>query len=381
MEPEEKGIVTEEESYIADAIAEIDRELRELEETQVSNPVLKSKGTKIDLSEIIGISTDRSVEQEEPLFLTPMNIKFVKRDLSQVVPSGIDLMDKRIIGFNKGELSVWSGSNGSGKSSILSQLAIESINNKFKVAMFSGELRADRVLNWIQLQCAGRDHVESTQYENYYTVPEKIKKKINDWLECQLYIYNNNFGSKVEDVLKAINKCITENKIDVVIIDNMMSLDLASVNGEKYDRQTNLILALSQLAKKKNVVIHFVAHPRKSMGFLRKQDISGTSDITNLADNVLIVHRCNTDFKRSIKEFLQIKDDNPIFRYDNMIEIAKNRDMGIADEFIGVFYEKESKRFLNSINEEKHYGWELDKDGFISISDDTELPFIQEKEG
>lgn len=376
MESEEKGIVATEESVIADEIAAIDRQLNELENSRDNHPAPKRPGSKIDLSEVIGVSVDRMIEQEEPLFLTPKQIKSVKRDLTQIVPSGIDLMDKRIIGFNKGELSVWSGSNGSGKSSLLSQLAIESINSEFKVALFSGELRADRVLNWIQLQCAGREHVESTQYENYYTVPEEVKNKINAWLELQLYIYNNNFGSKVEGVLKAIDECITENKIDVVIIDNMMSLSLDSVIGEKYERQTNLVIALSQLAKKRNVVIHFVCHPRKSMGFLRKQDISGTADITNLADNCFIVHRCNTDFKRSIKEFLLIKDDNPLLRYDNIIEICKNRDLGISDEFIGVFFEKESKRFLNSLGENKYYKWKLDKDGFALVSDDEKLPFV-----
>lgn len=375
MQSEEKRIVTTEESIIADEIAAIDRQLNELANSRDNQPVPKKPSSKIDLSEVIGVANNKTVENEEPLFLTPKQIKAVKRDLSQIVPSGIDLMDKRIIGFSKSELCVWSGSNGSGKSSILSQLAINSINNGFKVAFFSGELMADRVLNWIQLQCVGKNHVESTQYENYYTVPSKTKEKINNWLEGDLFIYNNNFGSKVENVLKAIDGCINKNEIDVVIIDNMMSLDLASVNGEKYDRQTNLVSALSQLAKKKNVVIHFVCHPRKSLGFLRKQDISGTADITNLADNVFIVHRCNTDFKRSIKEFLQIKEDNPLLRYSNIIEIAKNRSLGVADEFIGTFFEKESKRFLNSLGEDKHYKWEFDKEGFTDCINEEYIPF------
>ena len=33
------------------------------------------------------------------------------------------------------------------------------------------------------------------------------------------------------------------------------------------------------------------------MGFLRKDDISGTADLTNAVDNVFIVHRVNNDFK------------------------------------------------------------------------------------
>ncbi|SEV81608.1 AAA family ATPase [[Clostridium] fimetarium] len=376
MEAETKGVVIKtEKTLIDEEIARVNRELNELGDTgqEFASSAKQGKRNNVDLSKELNLQATPQLI-EEPVFLTPTQIKTVKRDLSQVIKSGIHLLDKRIMGFNKGELSVWSGSNGSGKSSILSQLAIESIENNFKVALYSGELRADRVLNWVQLQAAGIKNVTGTKYENFYTVPEGIRAKINEWLESSLYIYNNDYGARVENVLKAVTDSIEKFKIDVVIIDNLMSLDLTGVTGEKYDKQTNLVIALSQLAKKKNIHIHFVAHPRKSLGFLRKQDISGTADITNLADNVFLIHRCNTDFKKGIMEHLGVNKDNLLLKFDNVIEVAKNRDLGIADEFIGAYYEKESKRFLNSIGEEKHYFWERDKNGFIG-ADNTEIPF------
>ena len=368
-------LTKEERTALEKEIASLELEIAQDQSTSNNqgNPPIKGK-SKVDLSEVLGVK-DNKQEDKAPIFFTPMQIKSVKRDPSQVVTSGIEILDKRIIGFNLGELSVWSGSNGSGKSSVLSQLAIESINNGHKVALFSGELREDRVLGWLQQQTAGKKNTKATKYENYYIVPEDIKNKINAWLEGKLYIYNNQKSTKVEEVLKAIDNCIVEHGIKVVIIDNLMSLDLNSINGEKYDRQTNLVIALSQLAKKRNVVIHFVAHPRKAMGFLRKTDISGTADITNLADNVFIVHRVSTDFKRAIKEYLGIKDDNALLNYSNVIEICKNRDLGISDEFIGLYFEKESKRFLNFKEETKYYKWECDKDGFIKCSD-GQLPFM-----
>jgi KaiC/GvpD/RAD55 family RecA-like ATPase len=360
-------LTEEERASLENEVAALEREIGQ------AKPIMKAR-SKVDLCEVLEVH-EPNPDIESPIFFSPMQIKPVKRDSSQVVPSGIDLLDRRIIGFNFSELSVWSGSNGSGKSSVLSQLTIESISNGFKVALFSGELREDRVLNWLQIQACGKKHSQSTKYENYYTVPDGIKSKVNKWLEGKLYIYNNQKGTKVEEVLLALDKCITEHGIKVVVIDNLMSLDLTSVNGEKWDRQTNLVIALSQLAKKRNVVIHFVAHPRKSIGFLRKTDISGTADITNLADNVFIVHRVNTDFKRSIKEYLGVKDGNPIMSYDNVIEICKNRDLGVSDEFVGLYFEKESKSFLNTQKETKCYGWEEDERGFIKVDDREELPF------
>lgn len=355
-------------------LEEVDNELAETEKelSRRGQKVYKEPQGKTDLSAIVGV--EPQAIQDKPIFLSPSQIKTSKRDLSKVIRSGIALLDKRIIGFNPSELSIWSGSNGSGKSSILSQLAIEGIEQGFKVAMFSGELQADRVLNWVSLQCAGKKQTQATQYENFYTVAEQTKEKINKWLEDKLYIYNNDRGTKVENVLSAIKDCIERNKINMVILDNMMSLSLASVSGEKYEKQTTLVLALCELAKKYKVHIMFVAHPRKAIGFLRKTDISGTADITNAADNVFIIHRVNTDFKRFTKQDLGLKEDNPLYSYDNVIEVTKNRDLGISDEFIGLHFEKESKRFLNTKGELKRYGWEKDSLGFMNI-DNERLPF------
>ena len=350
----------------------IDNELAETEKELLRRGQKVYKEPKADLSTIIGAEPHSLIN--EPTFFTPVQIKSVKRDLSKVIKSGISQLDKRIIGFNQEELSIWSGSNGSGKSSILSQLALEGIEQGSKVAIFSGELQAHRVLNWLQLQCAGKKHTHSTAYESYYTVSEDTKEQINKWLEDKLYIYNNNQGSKVENVLLGIKKCIEKNKINMVILDNMMSLDLASVSGDRYEKQTSLVLALCELAKKYRIHIHFVCHPRKSIGFLRKNDISGTADITNSADNVFIVHRVNSDFKRLTKQDLGLKEDNPLYLYNNVIEVAKNRDLGVSDIFIGLYFEKESKRFLNVQDESKRYGWEGDSMGFMNI-DDEKLPF------
>lgn len=302
-------------------------------------------------------------------FLTATEIKARDRSRIVTIKSGFDLLDKKIIGFNKGELSIWSGANGSGKSSVLSQLALEAVQRKFKVAMFSGELRADRILEWLQLQCAGKYHTHSTQYENYFYVDRETKEKISRWLDGKIYIYNNDFGAKISEVVRAFKDCVKEKEIDVIIIDNLMSLDLADMGGEKYDRQSTLVNSLSQLAKQYNVHIHFVCHPRKTIGFLRKTDISGTSDITNAADNVFIIHRVNADFKRITKTELKFKDDNPLYGYDNIIEICKNRDLGVADLFVGLYFELESKRLLNQRTEERHYDWETEEKGFTEIKD------------
>lgn len=364
----DKNVTADQIEIIRAELVEVDKELEIIHGTS-----RRSGASNQAFTESLGLR--KSDEQlDEPIFLSPSRIKHKKRDISKVIKSGIDLIDKKIIGFNPGELSIWSGSNGSGKSTVLSQIALDTVDQNFKVVIFSGELNADRVLDWSTLQAAGKKYTESTQYENFYSVPEEAKIKITSWLEGKLFIYNNSYGNNVSKVLKAVMDCIKENGINMVIIDNMMSLEVASIGGEKYERQTALVIALSEIAKQYQVHIHFVAHPKKTMGFLRKNDISGTSDLTNAADNVFIVHRVGIDFKRFTKQDLGFKDDNVLYNYSNVIEICKNRDLGVQDFFIGTFFEKESKRFLNIANESKRYGWEADKQGFMKL-DEEKLPF------
>ena len=276
----------------------------------------------------------------------------ITEDKKTYVLSNTKELDKNIKGFALGELSVWSGGNASSKSTYMNQIALESINQNYNVAIYSGELTSNRLLQWITLQASNKEDVINNK--GFYR--PKYKDKILYWLDTRLFIYDNELGNKKDTLLESIQDVVERKNVKVIIIDNLMSIELSNQN--KYDEQSILIKELSSLAKKLNIHIHFVCHPRKVMTFLRKNDISGTADLTNIADNVFILHRVGDDFKNSIKEAKHLKEDNPIFQFTNVIEICKNREYGVQDLFAGMFYEKETKRLLNYIGEKRHYGWE-----------------------
>jgi len=295
-----------------------------------------------------------------PWFFNTRQIR--KRDRSQIVTlkTGITELDKKIIGLNKGEITCVSGLNGSGKSSILSQMALDVVQSGHTVALFSGELSEDRVLDWLQLQAAGKDNTIKSNYENYFYIRDTTKDRINEWLYQKLFVYNNAYGNTVDEIIKATAYCIEEKKVDMVILDNLMSINLGSAN-DKNEKQSVFIKELKKFAVEKDIVIVLVAHPRKSIGFLRKDDIAGTADLTNMVDNVFIVHRVNEDFKRLSKLTFGWKADKQIYEYSNVIEVCKNRDNGIQDYFVGLYYEQESKRFKNTPTESRAYGWEYEE--------------------
>lgn len=298
------------------------------------------KLAKIDVSQLQYYKTASEIDMTNN-----ENITYIK--------SGIMELDKYTKGFALGELSVWSGGNGSGKSTLLSQLAIESFRNGFNVLMFSGELKDSRLMKWMNLQICGKSNLYyKDQFEYYYP---KDKEATMNFSNNKLFVYDNEIGNDISKIIFAIYDAVKNKNVKMVILDNLMSMNLSSYGQDKYDVQTKLIMDLSDMAKRLGIHIHFVCHPRKSTSFLRKYDISGTADLTNIADNVFIVHRVNNDFKKQTQEMFKWKADNEIYQYDNIVEICKNREQGIQDMFIGQYFEKETKRFLNYQNENKFY--------------------------
>ena len=78
-------------------------------------------------------------------------------DLSTAIgmKSGIADLDRRLGAFYLGSLAVWTGINGSGKSSIINQICVvEPLEQGFKTFIFSGELSKQQLKTWIELPLA-----------------------------------------------------------------------------------------------------------------------------------------------------------------------------------------------------------------------------------
>ncbi|MBR6861844.1 MAG: hypothetical protein IKM73_11055, partial [Acidaminococcaceae bacterium] len=105
-------------------------------------------------------------------------------------------------------------------------------------------------------------------------------------------------------------------------------------------------------------------------------DISGTADITNAADNVLMVHRVNADFMMRYKTVypkLVIEPD-----VSTVIEVMKNRDLGIVDEIIKLYFDRRSRTMSDVKGLPPQHAWtekieQMTMPGFTEV-DDPDLP-------
>lgn len=298
-------------------------------------------------------------EDKGKKWLSMRDIKFYDPSKVISIPTGFLDLDKAITGLILGEVSLVSGVNGSGKSSWLNVVMMNAVQRGFNVALWSGELVDFKLKGWLDQVAAGKNHVvKNTSYDNVYYTPRNISEKISEWMENKFFLYNNNYGCKWEQIVHDVKDVVTNKGVKLVVIDNLMALDIDGLDGDKYGKQKKFIIDICDMAKQMNIHVILVAHPRKETTLLRKESISGTADLTNAVDNCFLVHRVGEDFVRRASEFFGKEKTLRYAEYSNVIEVCKNRSMGVVDYLVGMYYEVESRRFKNSRAEYIVYGWQ-----------------------
>lgn len=315
------------------------------------------------------------IQDENIMFRTARQIYEDPEPEYEYVKSGISVIDEKMHGLQKAALSVISGNRGSGKSTLLGQIIIQAVHDRHSIICYSGELNNKKYLKWLIRQAAGRSYVDLTAKGPF--VNKDVEQKIIDWMGSYFWLYNNKCGNKFVEIEKQLRIKLEEHKADICVIDNLMALDLTAYDKDKYDAQTRFVWALKNLAELTNTHIIFVAHPKKVDGFIRLNDISGTGNIGNIIDNAFLVHRNNQDFKNGYRVVFghEAYRDGIEDTVTNVIEIAKDREFGLQDEFIPLFFEESTKRMRNAKDEYIHYGWEDDTPEFKEPGDLDEIPF------
>lgn len=277
------------------------------------------------------------------------------------VPSGISELDRRIMGFSLGDVTILSGLSGSGKTTLLDHFILNAVQRGFKVAAWSGELQGFRFQSWLDQMAAGKANVvQKHGFDNLYYASRAISDRINAWLDGKFWLYNNDYGDGWTNLFSDIKSIVDEKGVRLILLDNLMALDLEDDQSTNNEKETRFIKELKRFAKNANVHVLLVCHPRKEQSFqlLRKESIAGTANLTNLCDNLLISHRVGNDFERRAKDFFGKEAVEGLMDYDVVVEVAKNRSLGVVDVLIGLYYEKETRRIKNDKAENIVYGWD-----------------------
>lgn len=184
------------------------------------------------------------------------------------------------VAIRPGEVSLWFGFNGHGKSLILGQAVLGLCAQDEKACVASFEMRPRKTLARMCRQFVDSGNPSPSEVRGF-----------TKWAQGRLWLYDQTSTVEPERVYAVIRYAADRLKCTQLVVDNLTKCVAAD---DDYTGQKQVVDKLTALAQALNVHIHLVHHARKDRDESRpprKMDALGASAITNLVDNVFIVWR------------------------------------------------------------------------------------------
>lgn len=260
-------------------------------------------------------------------------VKMVSLDSSKPLErfsSGSLTFNRAVGGGRFGEVSIFTGQAGSGKSTILDQLGLNAAEQNIKCGIYTPELTDRQFKEWTCRQLLRESKGSfnksycKTREKEIFTVKKEISDKMSIWLDDWFINITGRKNLTDKELLKIITRQIKKNNVRFFIIDNLMKV-IFEGSKDEYTMQKEFLNKLSEIAKIYNVSINLVAHPKKHDRTQPDQyDIAGSSNIPNLVDNIYYFRRItdwclNNDLKGDAEQI----EDNDI---STLMMVLKSRE-------------------------------------------------------
>lgn len=241
------------------------------------------------------------------------------------------------IHFRPGEVTVWAGANGHGKSMVISQVMFGFMQQGFKCGVASFEMLPEALNKRLILQAAGG-------------IPDvQFVRDFLHWTSDRLWYADVRGSASNKDMLGIVRYAALECGVQHFFIDNLM----CCVSGEDdYNGQKDFVFQLCGMARELGVHVHIVHHVRKLVDektIPGKFDIKGSGSITDRIDNAIIVYRNKrkeAELQKSDREMTPEKRHEWKQAYDAALIVCKQRDGG-EETTIRLWYHKESNSYTD----------------------------------
>lgn len=273
--------------------------------------------------------------------LTIEPYKGIKADDTKYIPTGFSSDDLTDCLMSR-KLSFIFGQSEEGKTVIAHRIALNAIDNNFKVLIVDGEYYQEELIRELYLKIIGNnkalcDFVRPNRI-TYSEPKQHIMSMLQEWHKNKIYILSKNECdfNNFEEMFNVIVDAVKKYSIDYVVLDNMMSL-VQSTQAERNSAQADFVKNIIMLNRRYNCHSSIVNHPRKQSergSELDIFDMSGTSDMPNMADIVFIVQRI---FDKSEDEF------------DGYLHLKKNKLNGKHSK-MPLIYQESTRTYLEYKN-------------------------------
>lgn len=356
---------------------------KKLSEKTVCVPDYDSYQGCKDVNEILyrhgqeGIIAVLSTMHPQPItgLIDLAEIKAVQWNKIGRMMSGIPGLDYTTGGLRDGDLTVWTGKRGEGKSSFLNQMALEAIEQDKIVCIYSAELESRIIKDQINLCAVGKLNAYTELDESgrlVYRTSAKNEAALDGWYRRKIWMYDSDSLDAEADERKTLLSIFTQayKKYDcrVFIVDNLMTVMTGAKANDVMQTQAEFLRDLRQFAKKYGVHVHCVVHPRKTPNVTDSDEVGGMSAITNYACNIFCVSKLNAVSGGYIGSGTKAE----VKPYNAEIKVLKNRGHGETGT-IQLMYDINVRRFTQYGKPDKKYSWEKGLENWETVTDILEL--------
>jgi twinkle protein len=254
--------------------------------------------------------------------------------------------------FRKGEVTLWSGQNGHGKSLMTGEIALSLVGQGEKVCVASFEMKPETTLQRMARQWMGLNpNLPEFQQEEGIKALEDLYDQFDDWTKGRMWMYDQRGTALSDDVIGMCRYCAKELGITHIFVDNLAKC----VKGEDdYNGQKTFVDELTSVARDYAVHIHLVHHlkkPANENAVPDKHDNKGSGAITDQVDNVMLVWR-NKVKEDDLKEngpYASKKDDP-----DHYLLCRKQRNYdgsGEGEPTIKLWFHRDAQQYIESPRE------------------------------
>lgn len=277
------------------------------------------------------------------------------------VTTGLKAIDDELMRLFFGTLTIVSGQPGSGKSSLLTQLACNSLNNDINTWLFSGELPNGVEKSWFNYIFAGPRNITdaiSRRGNPYKKISTTTLAEINKTYKGRWHIYRDDYDNTLDKLIASMTDTVRKYGARCLILDNFMCID-TETSEEELRSQTDTIKKLIEFAKKYQVAVILVCHPRKmdagtNVGIY---DIAGTSNIVNLAHRTIGLRRVTDAERENAAKYSEKR--RQLLKYDVIVTVVKDRMFGRQNIDVGLYYDPASRRFFSDMDEyDRRFSWD-----------------------
>lgn len=249
-----------------------------------------------------------------------------------------------VFAFRPGEVTLWGGANGSGKSLITGQVALSLLGQKKKVCIASFEMKPRKTVERMARQFTGLNPLEIQrdaphEMSAFYAVMDDFRTYCKD----SLWLYDQQGTVSPDTLLAVIRYCKDRLGVEHFFVDSLMKC----VRGEDdYNGQKEFVDQLTSIARDLDMHIHLVHHIRKTdqSQIPTKYDMKGSGAITDQVDNVVVVWR-NKPKENKRAEMRGMLPSDWGAKPDAALRVDKQRN-GEDEPLIRLWFDKRAMQYV-----------------------------------